>query len=186
MLGGGASLAVGGTGNLGVCYLNDAHGAGNLTLAGQALSGSTSVSSWSLSHERSNGYLSVGPAQYGDSGNAYLASFQTHSSRVKSNVTYQNTDAAYDNPYGAYTSPGMRTLRANLGIALGAISELDFDYLSASNQLPATAITQAVDNSDAQAAVTLHVRPTARFAYHLGAKDDAAASNGVINPAFLL
>jgi hypothetical protein len=186
MLGGGASLALAGTGSLSAWYLNDAHGAGNLTLAGQALSGSSANSSWSVSHEGSNGYLTVGPAQYGNSGNAYLASLATHTAKVKAGLTYQDTSAAYDNPYGAYTSPGMRTLRADLGIALGPTSDLDFAFISATNQLPATALTQAIANNDAQASATLHVRPNARFAYHLGLKNDAASSNGVINPAFLL
>jgi hypothetical protein len=186
MLGGGASLAIGRTGNASAWYLNDTYGAGNLSLLGQALSGSSTNASWSLSHEYSNGFLTLGSAQYGSSGNAYFASLDAHEANVKGSVTYENTNAAYDNPYGAYSSPGMRTLNAKLQFALDRKSELDFAYVSAINQLPATTLTQAVANGDARVAVTLHVRPTDRFAYHAGFEDDAASSNGVINPAFLL
>jgi hypothetical protein len=170
-------------------YLNDAIGSGNVTFLGEALgSGAAPASSapglaWTVSHEHSHGYLPITTAQYGTGGDAYQASIAAHTDRVKLSVGFAAADAAYDNPFGTYTAPGLTSLNALVGFTLSSKSELDLSYITAHNNLPATFTTQAVSNSDQAAAITLRVKPTPRFQYHIGLENDATSSNGVFNPA---
>jgi hypothetical protein len=163
-------------------YLNDAIGSGNLVLLGQSLAGSSPNTLWSFSHERSTGFLPITPVAYGDSGDAFHGSFTAHASNVKVTVGFASADAAYDNPYGSYTQPGLMSLNAVIAFSLSHITELDLSYLDARNQLPATASSEAVANSDQQGAITLRVKPSPRLSYHVGVENDGATSNGVVNP----
>ncbi len=186
MFGGDGSVKLERAGLLEAWYLNDSAGNGNLTLLGQSLSGSSANSSWALSHEHTAGFLATTPFQYGSDGNAYLASLNIHAKRARGSIDYTNATAAYDNPFGSYTTPGLVSLRATAETALGRISDLEFGYLFARNTLPQTPASEAVDNSDVSAGVTLGVRPSTRFSYHVGVQAQAASSNGVIDPALLL
>ncbi len=161
---------------------NDSFGSGNLTLLGQSLAGTSPNALWSISHERSDGFLPITTTSYGPSGDAYHAAFTGHANNVRLTLGFAAADAAYDNPYGSYTAPGLVSLDAVIAIALSHISELDFSYLDARNQLPASSTSQAVANSDQSGAITLRVRPNRRLSYHAGVQNDGASSNGVINP----
>ncbi len=182
MLGGSASVRVATAGRADAWYLNDAIGSGNLTLLGESLAGGGTGTTWSVSHEHSNGFLPITTNDYGNSGDAYKASLLAKTKSFHLAVDFADTDAAYDNPFGNYTAPGLESLTAVAGFVLGRKAELDLSYLYARNQLPASLASQAVNNSDQQAAITLHVKATKRFNYHVGIQSDAAASNGVVNP----
>ncbi|MBV8749152.1 MAG: hypothetical protein JO103_05510, partial [Candidatus Eremiobacteraeota bacterium] len=185
MLGGNGTLKFTGGGHADAWYLNNSIGSGNVTLLGESLAGATSATTWSLSHERSNGFLPITTAQYGTSGDAYRASLETRADHFHASLNYADTAAGYSNPYGAYAAPGLVSVSARTSFDLSRISALELSYLYARNTLPATFSTQAVDNHDATGAVTLRVKPNKRLAYHLGVKADGAASNGVLNPAVL-
>ncbi len=182
MLGGSASAKLGGATHADAWYLNDSFGSGNLTLLGQSLAGTSPNAIWSLSHERSDGFLPITTTSYGLSGDAYHAAFTGHTNNVRVTVGFASADAAYDNPYGSYTAPGLVSINAVIAVALSRISELDFSYLDARNQLPASTSSQAVANADETGAITLRVKPNRRLSYHVGVENDGASSNGVVNP----
>jgi hypothetical protein len=168
-----------------VWYLNDAGGTGNLTLLGTSLAGTTPAVQWTLSHEHTNGFLPVAASQYGAAGDAYRATLTGHGGPLHVTLAFAGTDAAYDNPYGNYTAPGLVTFDGTVALTLSPISVLEFGYHYARNQLPVSTISEAVSNQDAQAAITLRVKPSKRLSYHLGIADDAASSNGNVNPLVL-
>jgi hypothetical protein len=95
--------------------------------------------------------------------NIILPYDDAHAGRLRFNAGFADADAAYDNPYGNYTVPGLISINALAGLQLSRISELQLRYLSARNELPASTISQAVDNTDAATALTLRVTPSARF-----------------------
>ena len=193
MLGGKASAKIGTGARADAWYLNDAIGSGNLTVLGESLGRSaaapvvpgTSGTTWSLSHERSVGFLPITTAQYGGSGDAYQASFATQTKTFKFALAFASADAAYDNPFGTYTAPGLTSLNAAGTFTLGRISQLELRYLEAKNDLPASLSSQAVSNADQEAGITLRVAPNSRLKYHVGVEADSAYSNGVVNPVFL-
>jgi hypothetical protein len=186
MLGGHGSVAITPSSHADAWYLNDAIGSGNVTLLGESLTGgggtSASGTAWSVSHEHSNGFLPISTADYGNAGDAYKASVHVKTPAFRFSADFADTDAAYDNPFGNYTAPGLESLNTVLGLTLSRKAELVLSYLYARNDLPASLAQQAVDNSDQQAAITLKVKATPRFSYHVGIENDAASSNGVTNP----
>jgi hypothetical protein len=185
MLGGNATAHLGAHGRADAWYLNDADGSGNLTLLGESLAGGAPGTSWSVSHERSSGFLPITTNDYGASGDAYKASLALKSRSFHLALDFADTDAAYDNPFGNYTAPGLESLNVVAGFVLGPKSELDLSYMFARNDLPASIESQAIDNSDQQAAIVLRVKPTPRFSYHIGIENDVASSNGVVSPLSL-
>jgi hypothetical protein len=187
MLGGEGTLRFGAAdkGRLDGWYLNDSIGSGNLTLLGESLSGSSSASSWAISHEHSSGFLPITQLQYGTAGDSYKATFTARTANAKYRFDFSNTSAAYDNPFGAYSEPGSQALDADALFHVSRISDVDAGYQSARNALPATLGSDAVSNADTQASLTLRVHPNKRFSYHLGLDGDWANSNGTVNPALL-
>ena len=185
MMGGKAGAKLGGGTHADAWYLNDAIGNGNLTLLGESLDGKSSSAAWSLSHERSNGFLPISTAQYGTSGDAYKATLALHSGPVKVALTFAGTDAAYDNPYGNYTAPGLVSFDGTASFALSRKAALDLSYLYAHNDLPVSLFSQAVNNSDSEAGLTLRLAPSPRLKLHAGIASDSATSNGVVNPLVL-
>jgi hypothetical protein len=163
-------------------YLNDAIGSGNLTLLGAGISGTSPATAWSVSRERSQGFLPSAGAQYGPAGEAYSASVQAHGARWHVDAHFAAAEAAYDNPFGSYSVPGLTSLNAAADYAISRIATLKITYLSARNELPASSTSDALDNADRSAALSLHVTPSTRLSYHIGLRDDAAWANGATNP----
>jgi hypothetical protein len=182
MLGGSANARLGAHARADAWYLNDADGSGNLTLLGESLAGSAPNTTWTLSHERSDGFLPITTNDFGLSGDAYKAALQVKAAAFHLTLDVADTDAAYDNPFGNYTAPGLASLNAVAGFVLSRASELDLSYRYARNDVPASIASTAVDNRDEQAAVTLHVKASPRVSYHVGIQSDAAASNGAMSP----
>jgi hypothetical protein len=186
MLGGNGSIKLARTSSFDTWYLNDADGSGNLTLLGESLGTTAGTTVWSVSHERTNGFLPISQLQYGTSGDAYRASVKTGSGPFSLAADYGDTSAGYDNPYGSYTAPGLESLSATAKLATSHITEVELSYRGATNELPATTGSQAVQNADRAAEAKVHVHPSRRFSYHAGVEAVSASSNGVINPAELL
>jgi hypothetical protein len=168
-------------------WLNNASGGGtgNLSLFGEALSGAAGSGTWSLSHEHSNGFVPISQITYGDRGDSYLVTANEQFGPFGLQLRYNNTTAGYNNPYGAYATPGLISTDLTLSARVSRISQVDFYYLGARNQLPVTPLTPAVNNSDESVGLRLRVRPSQRLQYHVALQSDAANSNGVFNPAFL-
>jgi hypothetical protein len=185
MLGGSGSYKFAGGGRIDGWYLNNSYGSGNLTLFGQSVGQSAPSTTWSFSHEHTSGFQPGSSVQYGIAGDAYEAAFAVHTKDLKIVLAYNNTTAGYDNPYGQYAAPGLESLNGTVTYQVTRISELDFTYLYARNQLPATELSEAVSNSDSEASLTLRVKPNSRFSYQVGLQSDVAQSNGVISPTLL-
>ncbi len=159
-------------------YLNDASGAGNLAIAGEALRGGSPRVTWSLSHEHTDGEAptaTIGTV-YGSGGDAYRARFTTHGGPLTVDAGFDSTSAGYQNPFGSYTSPGISSLRATASQRLSRIASLDATYTATKNLLPATALAPAIDNADTRAGLALRVKPSRRLTYHAGVV--AAATSG--------
>jgi hypothetical protein len=185
MLGGKGGVALGKAASADAWYLNDSIGTGNLSLLGQSVAGHTEATTWSLSHEHTNGFLPINSAQYGSYGDAYKAYLDARGKLYHLTLDYNSTDAAYDNPFGTFATPGLVSFNAKLGLTLSRISELELFYLYAHNALPASSFSQAVQNADTQASIKLNVKPSKRVKYHVAFGTDAASSNGVVSPALL-
>lgn len=144
-------------------YLNDSNGIGNLSVFGQALRGGSSASTWSISHEHSAGLAPVSTVQYGSAGDRYHGAFATHSGPLTVAATFDSTGAGYANPYGAFASPGLLSVDVAIAQRLSSIASLDFSYLDAKNDLPATVFSPAVTNADTRAKLSLRVKPSSRL-----------------------
>lgn len=166
-----------------VWYLNDAYGGGNFKLVGESFNAGSPHLNVSVSHERSVGVDPSAYVTYGNVGDAYRVSVQARGSRASFSTTYTQTSQGYQNTFGGYATPGLSSITAKAGLTLSSISALSAQYLYAKNRLPSVGDTGAIDNDDAHASLTLHVQPNKRLKYDVGVADDAAESNGTVNPS---
>ena len=160
-------------------YLNDSSGIGNVSVFGQALRGGSQQTTWMISHEHSAGALPVSTVQYGDAGDRYRGTFATHGGPFSLDAAFDATGAGYDNPYGAFASPGLVSIDLDARERLSRIASLDLSLLSAKNDLPANIDSPAVSNADTSGRVALRVAPSPRLKYHIGLIDETASGNGV-------
>ena len=168
-----------------VWFLNDSYGGGNFTLLGESYSTVSKNLSFSASHEHSLGVNPASYISYGNAGDAYKVSFAAHGPREALIADFTRTSPGYQNAFGSYTTPGLRSFDADASYALGPKAQLTAQYLYARNQLPSIGGTGAIDNDDAHASVALHVQPNKRLKYSVGVSDDAAQSNGTANLSLL-
>lgn len=164
-------------------YLNDATGAGNLTLFGQSVSGSAATLQWSASHEHSAGLGPVSTVHYGDAGDRYRASIATHDRPFTFDVQFDATGAGYANPFGSFATPGLFSLGATVRQRLSRVTNLELAYSTAKNTLPATVGVPAIANADTQARIGVRVTPSTRLTYHAAIVAESATGNGVSIPA---
>ena len=163
-------------------YLNDATGSGNLSIFGQALHGGSRAAAWTISHEHSAGIAPVSTPQYGAAGDQYRAAFAADGGPLTFDLQFDASDAGYANPYGAFASPGLLSMNVDVRQRLSRIARLEFAYLTAKNDLPASTLGPAVSNADTHGRLALRVTPSTRLSYHLGLIDEAANGNGVVTP----
>jgi hypothetical protein len=166
-------------------YVNDTTGTGNLTLLGQNFQGTLKGGNWQVSHEQSSGYLPVSQVFYGNGGDAFSGSLNTTAGALKLSLNYSDTTPGYNNPYGAYATPGLMSFVAGVTDKISQKAELAFQYMTAANALPETPASQAVQNNMEVGSVKLKVAADKRFKYHIGVQESSSSSNGVENPAFI-
>jgi hypothetical protein len=95
---------------LGVGYVNDTTGAGNIALATQDLGGTFRGGSWQIVHATSRGsLLATSPdAQLpGNGGSALHAQFMRALGADRFSLLYDRTDAGYSDPFGGLSTPGL-------------------------------------------------------------------------------
>jgi len=118
--------------HFGIGYVNDAYGAGNISLLGEDLGGQLSGGSWSVSHLASHGILAtqaLGTSVFGTSGDAYRASFRQAHGPDRFAFSFESTTAGYDNPFGGLSTPGLLDYRAEYGRKFGGQrGELTFNF----------------------------------------------------------
>jgi hypothetical protein len=95
---------------LGVGYVNDTSGAGNIALASEDLSGTITGGSWQIAHATSRGELlatsSDAPIS-GDGGSALSAQLTRATGPNRLSLVYNRTDAGYYDPFGGLDTPGL-------------------------------------------------------------------------------
>ena len=95
---------------LGVGYVNDTTGAGNVALATQDLGGAFRGGSWQIVHATSHGSLlatSPDALQPGNGGSALHAQFVRALGADRLSLLYDRTDAGYSDPFGGLSTPGL-------------------------------------------------------------------------------
>ncbi|HZO95031.1 MAG TPA: hypothetical protein VFB22_14900 [Candidatus Baltobacteraceae bacterium] len=130
---------------LGVGYVNDTSGAGNVTLASQDLGGSFNGGAWSIVHATSEGALlsttTDGPYA-GNGGSALHAQLARALGLDTFSFLYDRTSAGYDDPFGGLSTPGL--LNEHLLYArksANGLGELDLDLEHQANFAPGIAGT---------------------------------------------
>ncbi len=118
--------------HFGVGYVNDAYGAGNISLFGQDLGGQLPGGAWSLSHLASRGILAtqdLGTSVFGTAGDAYRASFRQARGPDRFAFSFESTTVGYDNPFGGLSTPGLLDYRVEYGRKFGnQRGELTFNF----------------------------------------------------------
>ncbi len=95
---------------LGVGYVNDTSGAGNIALASEDLSGTIAGGSWQIAHATSRGQLlatSSDAPLAGGGGSALHAQLTRAAGPDRLAVVYDRTDAGYYDPFGGLATPGL-------------------------------------------------------------------------------
>jgi hypothetical protein len=95
---------------LGVGYVNDSTGAGNIALATQDLGGSFRGGSWQIVHATSSGSLlatSPDAPLSGNGGSALHGQFTRALGADRFSLLYDRTDAGYNDPFGGLSTPGL-------------------------------------------------------------------------------
>ncbi|HZX68165.1 MAG TPA: hypothetical protein VFE70_04730, partial [Candidatus Elarobacter sp.] len=119
---------------LGVGYVNDTTGAGNVALASQDLGGSFRGGSWQIVHATSRGSLLTpsadplaGPLP-GNGGSALHAQLTRALGADRLSLLYDRTDIGYDDPFGGLSTPGLLNERMTFAHKYaGGSGELSFD-----------------------------------------------------------
>jgi hypothetical protein len=95
---------------LGVGYVNDTSGAGNVALATQDLSGVIRGGAWEIVHATSRGSLlstSADALPTGSGGSALHASLTRAVGADRLSLLFDRTDAGYADPFGGLSTPGL-------------------------------------------------------------------------------
>ncbi|HYW52942.1 MAG TPA: hypothetical protein VE826_03175 [Dongiaceae bacterium] len=131
------SFGRGGAIKLGVGYVNDTSGAGNVALATQDLSGSFRGGAWQIVHASSRGSLLATSADApltGNGGSALHAQLTRALGADRFSLTFDRTDTGYNDPFGGLSTPGLlneRLLYAHK--YAGGAGELTFDFAHQAN-----------------------------------------------------
>ena len=91
-------------------YVNDTSGAGNITLASEALSGTITGGSWSIVHATSSGSLlstSADQSPTGGGGGAIHAQLTRTVGNDRLSLLFDQTGLGYSDPFGGLSTPGL-------------------------------------------------------------------------------
>ncbi len=117
---------------LGLGYVNDTTGAGNVALATQDLGGSFRGGAWQIVHASSSGSLLATSADApltANGGSALHGSFTRAIGPDRIALTYDRTDTGYNDPFGGLSTPGLLNERLTYGHKYaGGLGELAFDF----------------------------------------------------------
>ena len=117
---------------LGVGYVNDTSGAGNVSLATEDLSGTIRGGGWQIVHATSRGSLLSTASDLplaGNGGSALHASLTRAIGPDRFSLLVDRTDAGYDDPFGGLSTPGLLNERMSFAHKYaGGAGELDFDF----------------------------------------------------------
>jgi len=155
-VGGRAEASIGHALQVGLGYVNDDSGAGNVTLTTEDVSGKLSGGTWSVQHATSTGQLlssaegTVGTTVPTVGGSALNAQLADSFGRSRLSLLYNQTGAGYNNPFGGLSTPGLLNEDFTYAYSYpGARGEIALDISHQSNALGA---------ADSQTTETLRTR----------------------------
>jgi hypothetical protein len=133
-IGGRAETALGGNHaiKLGLGYVNDTSGAGNISLASEDIGGAIRGGTWQIVHATSRGsLLATSPDQQilGTGGSALHAQLTRAVGPDRLSLLFDRTDAGYNDPFGGLSTPGL--LNEHLSYAhkyAGGLGEIALDF----------------------------------------------------------
>ncbi len=147
---------------IGVGYVNDTSGAGNVALATEDLSGTIRGGGWQIVHATSRGSLlstSTDDPQAGNGGSALHASLTRAVGADRVSILVDRTGAGYNDPFGGLSTPGLLNERMSWAHKYaGSAGEVDVDFGHQANSGAGI-----VGSTETTAALRAHDALTKRF-----------------------
>jgi hypothetical protein len=174
---------------LGVGYVNDTSGAGNVSLATQDLSGIIRGGGWQIVHATSRGgLLAISPDApvTGAGGSALHAQLTRAVGANRLSLLFDRTDAGYNDPFGGLSTPGLLNEHLNFAHKYdGGRGELAFELGHQANSgIGVIASTQTTASLRSRRAITKRFTMTAALERRIAtsAANGAPLAGGPINP----
>ncbi len=173
---------------LGVGYVNDTSGAGNVSLASQDLSGVIRGGSWQIVHATSRGaLLAISPDApvTGAGGSALHAQLTRAVGANRLSLLFDRTDAGYNDPFGGLSTPGLLNEHLNYAHKYdGGRGELAFELGHQANSgLGVVSSTQTSAALRSRRAITKRFTLTAALERRIATSAATGPlSGGPINP----
>jgi hypothetical protein len=187
-VGGRVETSVGGSKGvrLGVGYVNDSSGAGNVTLATQDVGGVLRGGSWSVSHATSSGSLPsvAGNAlQTGNGGDALQAQLSMAGGPDRLSLAYQRTSNGYNNPFGGLTTPGLLDERVSFAHQYpGGLGDVELVASHQSNSGPDASGSETETSLRTRRNLSKRLAVTAELDHRSAASGTAAATTATPAP----
>ncbi|MEA2784768.1 MAG: hypothetical protein QOF71_872, partial [Candidatus Eremiobacteraeota bacterium] len=173
---------------LGVGYVNDTSGAGNVSLATQDLSGIIRGGGWQIVHATSRGgLLAISPDApvSGAGGSALHAQLTRAVGPDRFSLLFDRTDAGYNDPFGGLSTPGLLNERLNYAHKYdGGRGELAFEFGHQANSgAGVVASSQTTASLRSRRALTKRFTMTAALERRISTSAASAPlPGGAINP----
>ncbi|HEV2738430.1 MAG TPA: hypothetical protein VGU66_07625 [Candidatus Elarobacter sp.] len=174
---------------LGVGYVNDTSGAGNVSLATQDLSGVIRGGNWQIVHATSRGsLLAISPDAplTGAGGSALHAQLTRAVGPDRLSLLFDRTDAGYNDPFGGLSTPGLLNEHLNYAHKYdGGRGELAFELGHQANSgLGVVSSTQTTAALRSRRAITKRFTVTAALERRIAtsAATGPLLATGPINP----
>ncbi|HEX3550916.1 MAG TPA: hypothetical protein VHT53_11095 [Candidatus Elarobacter sp.] len=173
---------------LGVGYVNDTSGAGNVSLATQDLSGTIRGGGWQIVHATSRGSLLSTSSDLpvtGNGGSALHASLTRAVGADRLSLLLDRTDAGYDDPFGGLSTPGLLNERMTFAHRYaGGAGEVDLDFGHQANEGAGIAgSTETTASLRTRRAITKRFTVTASLERRIATSSASGPSLATATPA---
>jgi hypothetical protein len=175
---------------LGIGYVNDTTGAGNISLATQDIGGSFRGGSWQIAHATSRGsLLSTSPDAplAGAGGSALHAQLTRASGPDRFTLLYDQTGTGYNDPFGGLATPGLLNERMTFAHKYaGGLGEIALDFGHQANTgLGLAGSTQTTASLRTRRALTKRFTLTASVERRIATSSASGPALGAATPVSL-
>jgi hypothetical protein len=154
---------------VGIGYVNDSTGSGNLALSNEDISGTLPGGSWSIGHMATQGSLpdtvGVANSQLGAaadaSGNAYRFALTTSLGVTKVDLGFDDTSQNFNNPFGGFETPGLLDYRAALTRPLFGTGSITASFDHQQNDITGSVTSQSDASLHARLPISSRLTATA-------------------------
>ncbi|HEX3462699.1 MAG TPA: hypothetical protein VHS78_01430 [Candidatus Elarobacter sp.] len=176
---------------LGIGYVNDTTGAGNVALATQDLGGTFRGGAWQIVHASSSGSLlatSPDAPLTANGGSALHGSFTRAAGPDRIALSYDRTDTGYNDPFGGLSTPGLLNERVTYAHKYaGGLGEMALDFGHQANSgIGILGSTQTTASLRTTRAVTKRFKLTAALERRIATSSAAGPSLAATTPATTL